>query len=99
MQAKLSKSDFFEAFAVPWSSVDEGEISDVKVTHVWDSVFDYVYGEAPTWQRRVMADGTVFEGPILEGVRHGTWTRTKNGESTSAKYWMGEILHLEGISK
>lgn len=50
----------------------------VVVTDYWNRAYDRLRSKPPNARREVMPDGTIFQGPLKDGKKHGPWSQIKN---------------------
>lgn len=63
--------------------------------HYWTHILEFTHGESPTWQKVTFSDGTVFEGPIRDGIRHGRWRTIRDGGEKLTHYWYGKPVAVD----
>lgn len=55
---------------------------EVSIVEYWPHVMSFAWGEDPTWRMERHSDGSILEGPLLDGRKHGEWERRVGGSVT-----------------
>ena len=76
----------------PWMTWQSKTLEDgrsLTIRNYWATCLDYAYGNPPNWQRRILPDGAVFEGPLKNGLQHGMWRQMEDDETIVLQFDMG----------
>ena len=75
-----------------WESTLDENGQEVSIRRYWSRCTDYAYGKPPNWQRQTHEDGTVLEGPLKNGLRHGTWRQVDSATTLKVTFKMGNKI-------